>query len=183
MIPNHKILNYSAGGILLLLVFSFSLFKNISYPLLWHDEAETAMFGERILQYGYPKVHDGKNVLYNFDFEYAPGFGLLGLKEETDAYIGGALWGQYYFSVPGIYLADKMKNIYNQTASVRIPFALAGFLGILIGGLFGLFFFKPVSQRFAFFVFYFFANFICSCCLSPFLKASVSWPQGVLLFF
>ena len=42
-----------------------SLFKNISYPLFWADESMTVMRGERVLEYGYPKVHDGKNVLYD----------------------------------------------------------------------------------------------------------------------
>ncbi len=49
---------------LLSIIFAFSLFKNIAHPLLWNDESETAMFARRILEYGYPKVHDGKNILY-----------------------------------------------------------------------------------------------------------------------
>ncbi len=49
---------------LLAVLFSISLFKNISYPLLWCDEGDTAMYATRVLEYGYPKVHDGKNVLY-----------------------------------------------------------------------------------------------------------------------
>jgi hypothetical protein len=40
------------------------LFKHISHPLLWQDEAETVMFGTRVLEYGYPKVHGERNVLY-----------------------------------------------------------------------------------------------------------------------
>jgi hypothetical protein len=39
-----------------------SLFKNISYPLFWADESMAVMGGVRVLEYGYPKVHDGKNV-------------------------------------------------------------------------------------------------------------------------
>ena len=49
---------------ILVVLFSLSLFKNISYPLLWNDEAEGAMTGRRVLEYGYPKVHDGKNTVF-----------------------------------------------------------------------------------------------------------------------
>ncbi|MBE7414635.1 MAG: hypothetical protein HS130_05140 [Deltaproteobacteria bacterium] len=45
-------------------LFSITLFKHISYPLLWNDGGDTAMFATRILEYGFPKVHDGKNVVY-----------------------------------------------------------------------------------------------------------------------
>ncbi|MFI5265719.1 MAG: hypothetical protein ACHQT7_03170, partial [Candidatus Levyibacteriota bacterium] len=44
----------------LFVVFCVGLFKNISYPLLWNDESYGAMNALRVLEYGYPKVHDEK---------------------------------------------------------------------------------------------------------------------------
>ena len=41
-----------------------ALFRHLSYPLLWADEAETALFAERVLEHGYPKVHGPRNVVY-----------------------------------------------------------------------------------------------------------------------
>ena len=106
-------------------IFLFSLFKNIAYSLLWNDEAETAMFATRILKYGYPKVHDEKNsVLYSLEFP-----GKLGIDKKTDAYLGST-WGQYYFSVIGVFFANKVKDLYLKTAIVRIPFAIIGFFGL-----------------------------------------------------
>ncbi|OGW79581.1 MAG: hypothetical protein A3G33_07235 [Omnitrophica bacterium RIFCSPLOWO2_12_FULL_44_17] len=112
--------------VFLSIVLAVSVFKNIAYPLLWNDESETAMYAKRILQYGYPKVHDGKNVVY-----------LLGLRDEigidkkTDAYLG-SLWGQYYFAALGEMMARTTRDIYLKTALLRIPFALIGLLGIAI---------------------------------------------------
>jgi len=120
-----------------LILFSLSLFKNISYPLLWNDEAETAMFATRILEYGYPKVNDGKNVLNLLEHEDKS----LGVKQKYDAF-KDAIWGQYYFAVPAVLLAHKVGDIYLKTALIRIPFAAIGFLGLLIIVL-------PISKLFA----------------------------------
>lgn len=115
--------------ILLIVLFAGSLFKNIAYPLLWNDEAETVMFATRVLEYGYPKVHDGKNVLclLRLPIEF-------GVKEKIDAYIG-SFWGQYYFSAIGAFLAEKVDGIYAKTSLLRIPFALMGFAGLVIMAL------------------------------------------------
>ena len=70
------------------LLFGIALFRHLSYPLLWADEAETALFAERVLDYGYPKVHGSRNVVYQFGPNIA-----VGVKEGPDAYIG-TTWGQ-----------------------------------------------------------------------------------------
>lgn len=44
-------------------VFSFSIFRHISYSLIWYDDSYVVMNIVRILQYGYTKVHDGGNVV------------------------------------------------------------------------------------------------------------------------
>ena len=106
------------------LLFGIALFRHLSYPLLWADEAETALFAERVLDYGYPKVHGSRNVVYQFGPNIA-----VGVKEGPDAYIG-TTWGQFYFAVPGLVWADGAGDPYARTLRVRLPFALAGALGI-----------------------------------------------------
>ncbi len=77
-------------------LFSVMLFKHLAHPLFWSDEADTAMFGSRVLENGYPKVHGPRNVCYQFGPNIA-----LGVKESVDAYIG-TTWGHFYFAVPGL---------------------------------------------------------------------------------
>jgi hypothetical protein len=117
------LLNWFLG---LLLVIS--VFKNISYPLFWADESFTAMGSERVIKYGYPKAHDGKNVINDMrcnDPDKA-------VNEKYDAYIGGASWGQYYFGVIGYLLASHFNNLYTQTGIYRFTFALIGLVGLLL---------------------------------------------------
>ncbi len=111
-------------ALLALAAFAVLLFKHISYPLLWQDEAETAMFATRILEYGYPKVHGPKNVLYEFGRNNE-----IGIEESTDAYIG-TTWGHFYFAVPALVWANGAGDPYAKTARLRIPFAVAGLLGL-----------------------------------------------------
>ncbi|MEE2678404.1 MAG: hypothetical protein VX546_07500 [Myxococcota bacterium] len=106
------------------LLFGIALFRHLSYPLLWADEAETALFAERVRDYGYPKVHGPRNVVYQFGPNIA-----VGVKEGPDAYIG-TTWGQFYFAVPGLLWARGSDDPYARTLRLRLPFALAGALGI-----------------------------------------------------
>lgn len=108
-------------------LFLVSLFKNIKYPLLWNDEAETAMYAKRILSYGYPKIHDGKNTVYLLELPNKR----LGMNEKLDAWTC-LPWGQYYFAAIGVFLAEGVNDIYSKTAILRIPFAIAGFSGLVI---------------------------------------------------
>ncbi len=104
----------------------FSVFKNIQYPLMWGDEAETATYAKRILTYGYPKVHDGKNTL---DSHMLPGD--VTVNKRYDLYTI-EMWGQYYFSAIGEYFARNTNNFYLKTAILRSSFAIMGMLGIFI---------------------------------------------------
>ena len=61
---------------------------HLSYQLLWQGAAETIMYAERILDFGYPKVHDGRNVVYGLSAPIS-----VGVKERHDAYIGST-WGR-----------------------------------------------------------------------------------------
>jgi hypothetical protein len=112
--------------IVLLAILIFTVFKNIQYPIMWGDEADTAMFAERILTYGYPKVHDAHNSL-----NYAMISGNVGVNEKYDAGTV-SMWGQYYFTAIGAALARRVDDFYLKTAMLRIPHAVLGLLGILI---------------------------------------------------
>jgi len=130
----------------LCLLFLVSLFKNISYPLLWADESMTVMHGKRVLEYGYPKVHDGKNVVYDLRHSNPR----LGVDEKTDAYIGGANWGMYYVAAVAVKLAQMSDDFFTKTAILRIPFALAGLIGLAILGLLGAQFFENRFSKYGF---------------------------------
>jgi uncharacterized membrane protein YuzA (DUF378 family) len=129
--------------ILICMLFLLSLFKNISYPLFWADESMTVMGGVRVLEFGYPKVHDGKNVLYDLRHPNLS----LGIDEKTDAYIGGANWGQYYFATLGIKLAELSDDLFTKTGIIRITFALTGLAGLVILALLGRQFFHAGLPR------------------------------------
>src|SRR3990172_13436074 len=106
--------------------FLAMLLGNLGHPLFWSDEADTAMFGSRVLEYGYPKVHGPDNVVYQFGPDIA-----LGVKERFDAYIG-TTWGHFYFAAPGLWWAQASSDPFERTARVRLPFALAGALGLAL---------------------------------------------------
>jgi uncharacterized membrane protein YuzA (DUF378 family) len=141
--------DYSKNRILIILLvllsafFLTSLFKNISYPLFWADESMTVMGGVRVLEFGYPKVHDGKNVFYDLRHSNAS----LGIDKKTDAYIGGANWGQYYFATLGIKLAEMTDDFFRKTAIIRITFAIAGLAGLAVLALLGRQFFHTKLSR------------------------------------
>ena len=102
------------------------LFRHLSYPLLWQDEAETAVFATRVIEYGFPKVHGERNVVYEFGGNIA-----IGVKESVDAYIG-TTWGHFYYAVPGVLWARDTADLYTRTLRLRLPFALAGAAGLLL---------------------------------------------------
>lgn len=115
--------------ILLIGLFTVSLFANIQYPLLWNDEADTATFAERILKFGYPKIHDGKNTLYQAQI-----LNKNLITDDKDSYLESD-WLKNYFSVPAVLIAKSLQNIYTQTGILRFPHALIGFLGLIIFAL------------------------------------------------
>lgn len=119
-------------GVLLLIglfvsafVYGVLQFKHLSYPLLWQDEGETVMFGQRILEYGYPRAIADGNLVYGTGAPFS-----YGLKQKSDAYIW-SLWGQYYFAALGVKLAEQTDDIRAKTAFLRLPFAMAGCMGLI----------------------------------------------------
>lgn len=109
------------------LLFLISVFKHISYPLLWNDEAETAEYGRRILKYGIPKIHDGYKML----FLWEQGPMEVGTKEPYDAYIISG-WGQYYIAAMPAFFAVRVDDPYLKTAIMRLPFAAIGCAGLAL---------------------------------------------------
>jgi hypothetical protein len=139
------------------LLFAVSLFKNIAYPLFWADESMTAMGSARVLQFGYPKVHDGKNIFY--DLKYSND--TLGINGEDDAYIGGTNWGHYYYGTIGYKLAEKADDLYEKTAVYRSTFALAGLLGLMLLAIFLSRLFADTFTRYAFISLFFLLELSC----------------------
>lgn len=116
-------------AILLSFLFLLSISKGIERPLLWNDEATTAVFARQLLRHGYPKAHDNKNNLN----PTIPEDKSLCIKEPSDAYLCTG-WGHYFVAAPGVYLSQFVEDIYAKTFLVRLPFALIGFLGIFLFG-------------------------------------------------
>ena len=130
------------------LLICVAAYKNISYPLLWNDESETAMTARQVLKYGYPKVHDGKHTIFIADNPL-----WLGYKKSYDANIS-IPWGNYYFGAIGVWLAGTTVDIYRQTALVRLPYTTIALIGLMMFGLaMRRFFTRSLSFRLFFAVF------------------------------
>ncbi len=169
---NKLLIIVSAILFCLLLV---SVFKNSSYPLFWADESMTAIGSERVLEYGYPKVHDGKNVFYdllNPDVK-------LGISE-GDAYVGGAGWGQYYYGVIGYKLATLTNDIYLKTGIYRATFAVAGLLGLFLTAYFISLLFTDTFSKHAFIALFLFFE-LMSVSLALLLKEVRYYSLTILL--
>jgi hypothetical protein len=110
------------------LLFCASVFARLGAPLLWQDEAETAMFGRGVLEHGVPKIHIGRNIVYGAHLPLA-----LGRNEALDAYLGSP-WGQYFFAATAVAWSDGSSDLAARTWRMRVPFALAGWLGVLLLG-------------------------------------------------
>src|SRR6266542_6993459 len=97
----------------LFFIFCLSLFKNISYPLIWNDESETIMMATRVLEFGYPKVHDGKNTVFMMPVNHLDSVDnfRVGYNKKYDAFIGNT-WGMYYVGAIGAYIANITDDIY-----------------------------------------------------------------------
>lgn len=113
---------------LLVGIFLFMVFRHISFPLLWNDEGMTVMHGKRVQEFGYPKVHDGRNIVYDLKHPDPT----LGIDKDTDAYIGGSSWGHYYFAAIVLPFSSLGENLYSQTGILRSAFAITAILGILV---------------------------------------------------
>ncbi len=130
---------------LCLVLFVVAQYGRLGQPLLWQDEGETAMFGRRVLEFGYPKVHGAEGVVYGMSVPMR-----FAVDAESDAYTG-SLWGQYYFAAFAVGLSDLATGASTRTALVRLPFALAGTAGLALVWLAYAPAFGPPRRRFGFF--------------------------------
>ncbi len=107
-----------------ILVYATLQLGSLGHPLFWQDEGETAMFGRRILESGYPKVHGREGVVYGMGVPLE-----MAVDPETDAYLG-SLWGQYYLAAAGVAWSDGATDDHTRTGRVRLPFVLFGMAGL-----------------------------------------------------
>ena len=107
-----------------LITYAWLQLGGLGHPLFWQDEGETAMLGQRVLEYGYPKVHGETGVVYGVGVPMSEA-----VDAGTDAYLG-SFWGQYYLAAAGISLSDGVVDPHDRTAWVRAPFVLIGLLGL-----------------------------------------------------
>ena len=104
----------------LLVIASFLLFKNLDNIYLWQDEAETALLAQNILEYGYPRAWDGKNVItQNAE------------KDFNKQYVWTwSPWLQLYITAGSFWLFGA------NTFSARLPFVFIGLASICLFYLF-----------------------------------------------
>jgi hypothetical protein len=158
-------------------LFCFSVFKNIQYPLFWADESMTVVGAERVLQFGYPKVHDGKNVFYDLRHTNPK----LGIDEKTDAYIGGTSWGHYYFATIGVKIAEVFDDIYTKTGIIRFTFAFIGLIGLLLFVYFTASLFDKIEHKLLFAISFFFLS-LFSISLALLLREARYYSLSIFLF-
>jgi hypothetical protein len=94
--------------LLLWLAAGFLLLKGLGHTLLWQDEAHTALLGERVLQFGYPKVWDGKNLIT----------GMNGLDFNGAFALTWDGWLPHYIAAVSLWLLGDTPT------AARLPFAL-----------------------------------------------------------
>lgn len=107
-------------------VFLFTVFGNIQCPLLWNDEGHSVMMSEFTAQFGYPKISDGKNIVYAYQVN--PDGSLERYNERLET-ITLPIWAGYYWGIPPALLARQFQSPYAKTMLFRIWFALTGILG------------------------------------------------------
>lgn len=112
--------------VFVLLVYAWLQWADLGHPLFWQDEGETAMLGQRVLEYGYPRVQGDTGVVYGVGVPMRDA-----VDAETGAYLG-SFWGQYYLAALGVALSEGATDPYVRTAWVRAPFVLAGLLGLVL---------------------------------------------------
>jgi hypothetical protein len=137
------IIPYCVINCILIIIFLCLQFKNLSYPLLWSDESSTAMCAQRVIKYGYPKVHDSHNVVYDLGIQNIED----GIDKRTDAFIGGNSWLEYYLTALPVLIQQHTDDLYLKTFILRSPFVLTGIAGLFFLSLMLLNFFPGRKQK------------------------------------
>ena len=96
------------------------IFTNLGSDYLWEDEGDTAALASNILKFGVPKAWDGGAFL---DSDH-------GARLNRDLVMVTHPWIQYYLSAASFLVFGE------NTFAARIPFAIAGWMSILLVYLF-----------------------------------------------
>ncbi len=102
--------------ILLLMTAAVLMFANLGNQYLWQDEAETAVLGNNVMKFGYPRALDGENLV-NPSIRTGLGEGYAWLYHP---------WGQFYIAAFSFLLFGAT------TLTARLPFALLGVANVLM---------------------------------------------------
>jgi hypothetical protein len=92
------------------------LFTNLGPGYLWADEGDTAVLASNILKFGVPKAWDGVTFI-DSDF---------GARENDQLVMVSSPWVQYYVTAASFLVFGQ------NTFAARFPFALAGWMSILL---------------------------------------------------
>src|SRR6266481_9849537 len=92
------------------------IFTNLGAGYLWADEGDTAVLASNILKFGVPKAWDGLTFM-DSDF---------GARENDQLVMVSSPWVQYYVAAASFLLFGE------NTLAARLPFALAGWMSILL---------------------------------------------------
>ena len=107
------------------LLFAFSLFRHAGYPLLWQEEAATAVLGARILEDGVPRVYGERGAINPGDLRAEFGVAASGAWR-------GAPPGRYYAAALVERVAGGVDDPWSRTAVLRVGFALMGCAGLAL---------------------------------------------------
>jgi 4-amino-4-deoxy-L-arabinose transferase-like glycosyltransferase len=92
------------------------LLTNLGSDYLWADEGDTAVLASSIVKFGVPRAWDG--VTFTDSDK--------GARENSDLVMVSHPWAQYYVAAAAFFVLGE------NTFSARLPFALAGWLTILL---------------------------------------------------
>src|SRR5438132_11076671 len=92
------------------------IFTNLGSGYLWADEGDTAVLASNILKFGVPTAWDGSTFI-DADF---------GARENKQLVMVSSPWLQYYVAAGSFFLFGE------NTFAARLPFALAGWITILL---------------------------------------------------
>lgn len=102
---------------ILAFVAALLIFTNLGRNYLWEDEGDTAALASNILKFGVPKAWDGVAFLDSDDH---------GARLNRDLIMVTHPWVQYYLAAGSFLIFGQ------NTFSARFPFAVAGWMSILL---------------------------------------------------
>jgi hypothetical protein len=95
------------------------LFANVGSDYLWADEGDTAVLASNIAKFGLPRAWDGSTFM-DSDF---------GARVNRDLVMVSSPWLQYYVTAASFLVFGE------NTFAARFPFAVAGWLTLLMAGM------------------------------------------------